>query len=153
MPNTKPFVQAAFICEQLLLEKDDVVSAIRIVDNFQAKIPKNLPEGMPAGFPINIFIRLGSGDIKGPGRISVQSRRPDGTLGGKAETTVEFPGGGRGIQFKTGFHVLAPQNGLYWFDVYWNDEILTSISAEVTVVEGPSLAPAAGIIATPQTTK
>jgi len=152
MPNTKPFVQVACICENAILEKDGTASLIRLVDRFEASLPKNLPAGMPAGFPVTIFIRLGAGDIKGSGKVSIQARRPDGTLGGKGESVIELLGIGRGIQFKTVFHILAPQNGLYWFDVYWNDEFLTSISAEVTIVEGPPLLEA-GQIVNQQTTK
>jgi hypothetical protein len=110
MPNTKPFVQVACICENVLIEKDEVASVIRMVDHFQASLPKNLPAGMPAGFPVSIFIRLGAGDLKGAGRVLIQARRPDGTLGGKGESVVEFPGAGRGVQFKTVFHILNPQN-------------------------------------------
>jgi hypothetical protein len=152
MPNTKPFVQVACICENILIDKDEAASLIRIVDKFQAHLPKNAPANIPAGFPVQIFIRLGSGDIKGPGKVSIQGRRPDETMGGRAEFAVEMPGGARSIQIKTGFVILNPQNGFYWFDVSWNDELLTSIPAEVTLVEVPEAPATTPTIATPKPT-
>jgi hypothetical protein len=130
-------VAVACICENVLLGSDNIASLIRIVDKFEAQIPKGLPPTIPIGFPLNIFIRLTFVEIPGAGEavISVQAKKPDGTFGGKAVTPVHLNPDTRTVQVRTGFHVLAPQNGFYWFDVYWNDEMLTSILAEVKLVE------------------
>ena len=128
MPNAKPYLQMACICENILLDKDGVASLIRIVDKFQAHVPKELPPGIPAGFPLNIFIRLASGGFKGLGKVRIQGRRPDGTLGGKVETDVESPGGNAGMQIKTGFHVITPQSGVWdltkWDQASWSTNII-----------------------------
>lgn len=39
----KPYLSAAFLCERVLLEKDEVLTAVRIVDTFYVSVPKNLP--------------------------------------------------------------------------------------------------------------
>jgi hypothetical protein len=41
----KPRLAAAILCERVLLEKDDVLSAIRLIDTFYVHVPKELPEG------------------------------------------------------------------------------------------------------------
>lgn len=134
MPDAKPFVQAACICENVLFDKDNVASVIRIVDTFKAEVPDNLPAGMPFGFPITVFVRLAFGEAKATGNISIQPRRPDGTLG--TRQNVPIPEGNfQNAQFKSGFHILSPQQGMYWFDIYWNDNFLTSIPATVTVTQ------------------
>jgi hypothetical protein len=141
MANAKPMVQVACICENVLMGGDNIVSLIRIVDKFEAQIPPNLPPGIPAGFPLNIFIRLTFAEIPGEGEatMSVQARKPDGTFGGKAITPIHLAADSRNVQVRTGFHVLSPQDGSYWFDVYWNDDMLTSILAEVKLVAAPPL--------------
>jgi hypothetical protein len=149
MGKKKPLIQAACICENVLIDADGTASLIRIIDKFQATVPKDLPEGIPAGFPVKIFIRLGSGNFKGKGTLSIQSKRPDGTIGGKVDVPVDLPGGTQGVQINTGFLVLKPQNGVYWFDVSWDDEILTSFAGEVILVEGPPTPAATSLTATP----
>ena len=39
MPNTKPLVAVATLCEQILEEKDGVVSVIRVVDTYHVEPP------------------------------------------------------------------------------------------------------------------
>lgn len=131
MGNTKPFVQAACICENVLFDKDNVASVIRIVDKFDIEVPDNMPADLPFGFPITMFIRIKFSGVK-EGVISVQARRPDGTQGGRQN--VPIPKGEHdGAQFKTAFHVLKPQNGVYWFDVLWENELLTSVPMTVAI--------------------
>lgn len=131
MANSKPFIQAACICENVLFEKDDVASIIRIVDKFDIEIPDNLPPNVPFGFPISMFIRIKLGGLKS-GTMSIQSRRPDGTQGGRQN--IPIPEGDHdGAQFRTAFHVLKPQAGEYWFDVLWENELLTSVPMTVTI--------------------
>jgi len=39
----RPYLSAAFLCEKVLQEKDEVLTAVRIVDTFYVSIPKNVP--------------------------------------------------------------------------------------------------------------
>ena len=139
MGNTKPFVQAACLCENVLIEKDGVPSLIRLIDKIDAQIPKDKPADIPSGFPVTFFIRLGSAEALGSGKILIQPKRPDGTLGGKIEVEVALPGKGHGVQFKAPFMVLNPQAGFYWFNVFWNGDFITSFPMEVTLTEVPQL--------------
>lgn len=137
MRNTKPFVQVACVCENILFDKDNVASLIRIVDAFKVNVPKDLPPGMPGGFPISIFIRLSFADeVREPTKVSIQSLRPDGTRGVKSDISVGTVAGYRNVQIRIESHVINPQAGNYWFEVSWNDELLTKIPITVTVVEG-----------------
>jgi hypothetical protein len=40
----KPRLAAAILCERVLLEKDDVLSVIRLIDTFYVQVPKELPK-------------------------------------------------------------------------------------------------------------
>ena len=45
MSNARPYLAAALMCERVLEEKDQVLSIIRVVDNFYVRrAPKNLPK-------------------------------------------------------------------------------------------------------------
>lgn len=46
MSEARPYLAAAFLCEKVLIEKDKVLSAIRMVDTFFIQKP-NLPPGLP----------------------------------------------------------------------------------------------------------
>jgi hypothetical protein len=75
------FVHAlAVICQQVLLEKDDVSSAIRIAEIFQIH-PQALedPEKYPVPVTIYISIRVTEDDTE-PHNISLEIERPSGEI-------------------------------------------------------------------------
>jgi hypothetical protein len=136
----KPLVQAACICENVLLDKDGVASLIRIIDQISVEIPEGIPKAMrlQAGFPIQIFVRIGSGDLIENGTLSIHGVRPDGTRHGKIEAKVELKGAQHGTQVRSGFTVVDPQRGIYWFEVYWNNDLLTKMPLEVKLAAPPN---------------
>ena len=70
MANPKPFVQAACICEKVLVEPDKVASLIRVVDTYFLERPKEpLPPNVEARLDLTIFVSLKSGDVTGYGRV------------------------------------------------------------------------------------
>ncbi len=70
MPNTKPLVCVACVCEKVLYERDGVLSAIRIVDVLYVPA-QNRPSDLSdvalsvPGVSLNILVSLKSGDLKG----------------------------------------------------------------------------------------
>lgn len=137
MGNPKPLIQAACICDNIIIDGEGVATLIRIIDKIQVNIPTGLPAGLQAGFPLNIFVRVGAGEARGSGTVSIQARKPDGKSGGKAISHAVFSETHHGVQVKTQFQVVGPQDGIYWFDVLWNDELLTSFPLEVKLVAEP----------------
>lgn len=136
-----PIVLAACICENVIFDKQDVASLIRIVDTWTVEVPDNMPSGLPIGFPVTIFLRLYFGKGREDGVISIQSTRPDGTQGSRQNIPVK-KAQTQNIQIKTAFHVLNPKPGTYWFVVSWNDKPVTKIPASVILkqTEAPGAA-------------
>lgn len=128
VPNPKPFVQVACICEKVLRENDDVPSLIRIVEVFTLEPPPKLPPGISASvtLPLTIFVALVAGDVVGEHTLSINLTRPNGTTTRVSDLPVVFVGGG-GVNLQIGFNLQSPEEGLYWFDVLWVDEVLTRI--------------------------
>ena len=149
MPNAKPFVAAAFICEKVLREKGgkgDIISAIRIVDTYTTVLqrigPKSdepIPSNPPADqildatgiLNMSALVILKAGDVTGQHEVSMVVRNPEGK---ETPFPEAFPVNfalkdkAEGAQFVVQFVMPgdAPA-GLYWIDVRWDGEPLTSI--------------------------
>jgi hypothetical protein len=144
MTNTKPFVAAAFICERIMEEKDSVLSAIRIIDTYQTKLVNVQGD---AGGPVvptaantldlagqhlemSALIMLRAGAVSGQHKLSLVMRNPDGKEKEMGQFPVNFALNDpvEAAQIKARF-VMAGDNpsGLYWIDVVWDGEALTSI--------------------------
>ena len=58
MANPNPFVAVACVCERVLIEKDEVVSIIRIADNFTLTIPPQVPEEFKPHVSMQLLVSL-----------------------------------------------------------------------------------------------
>ena len=137
MAKPKPYVQVATLCENVLTEPDKVSSVIRIVDTMYLSLPEGLqldPNEVGAVM-LKAFISLKSGDVRGEYDIPIVFRAPSGK---KAELPtkwhVSFLGGESGATLTVNFTLPVKEFGLYWFDVMWEGEVLTSFP--VKLVEG-----------------
>src|SRR5712692_2849992 len=124
MPNTKPYVSVACVCEKAIIEPDNVTSLIRIVDTFHLQVPAGpLPPGVGGVVGLTVFVAIKSGDVTGQHEIGLVLRKPTG----KREPTQKWPvvltGGEQGANLKIDFNLVlkgeATDFGLYWFDVLW----------------------------------
>jgi hypothetical protein len=143
MPNTKPLVAVATLCEQILEEKDGVVSAIRVVDTYYVEPPKDLPAGTVAGIPLKLLLSLKSSDLTGPHEVRVVLRAPTGKSTEFHRQQIVLNGGERGehgANLKIRFAMPANDFGLYCFDVMSGDDVLTSIPLKL-ILGSPGKAP------------
>lgn len=128
-----PFLAAAFFCEHILEDKDGALSAIRIVDRVtQTATGPGAPDEMPP-LPIQLWalISLRSGAARGRGTISIRPENPSGHQSDPVELPIHFEGEERGANFRTQIGFVAESEGLYWFDVLLDDELLTRIPLRV----------------------
>ncbi|MCL5256288.1 MAG: hypothetical protein M1319_00630 [Chloroflexi bacterium] len=134
--ETGPWVQAALICEKVLKEDDGTLSAIRIVDKLtlHAQGP-DVPETMPK-FPLQfvLLIMLKSGSAKGREKLVLRPRDPSGLAKPDYEFWVEFEGEERGVNRMVNFTIEAPEEGLYWLELFIGDEqrVLTKVPLRVS---------------------
>lgn len=133
--SAKPYVNAAFICETILTEKDNVHSAIRIVDQFFIHEGPKLSDEVAAGVNMNFLLTLKS---EGPsdGEIAIKMRTPSGKI---KELPRKYPikikGGEAGSALNIRLALGLKEYGLFWFDVLWNGEVLTSVP--FNLISGP----------------
>ena len=152
-PNdAKPLVQVACVCEKVIIEADKVATLIRIVDTYFLEIPSEpLPQGIKPVIQLTAFIALKSGDVVGNFEVGIRLRRPEETKDGEIRKwPVEFRGEESGVHLKIDFVVQEPKLGLYWWDVLWEDELLTRIPFRLKLKEpapmGDGVAPSETVL-------
>lgn len=147
MPNPKPQVAAAFVCEKILQE-DKVVSAIRIVDTFRRVMrvvgpqgndkplniqPSQVFDASGGALDMSVLLILRAGpDVRGRHEVTIIGRNPEGKEnvipGGPYLVDYKLNDPTETAQFKV--RIFMPGNaksGIYWLDVTWDGEPLTSI--------------------------
>lgn len=118
--NQGPFLQAAFLCEQILDEKDGVKSAIRIIDRITRQaVGPNPPEEMePFDYETKMLIKFKSGRARGPMRLQLRLQRPSGDSPPPTIQTVYFEGeDDRGVDIVGTMKFRFEVPGLYWLNV------------------------------------
>ncbi len=131
--NSGPYLAAALICEKVLQEKDGTISIIRMVDRVTLTAPAALsPEQLPL-VPINLyaFISLKSGSAKGRSTIKWRIEPPSGIALPEQLLPVLFEGEDRGVNLTLALNLVVDQEGLYWFDVFLEDQLLTRIPLRI----------------------
>ncbi|SRR5216683_6180302 len=128
-----PFLQAALFCEKALQEKDGVVSAIRIVDRvISSAIGADPPTSMPPlQWSITLFVSLKSGFARGSYSVRVTGTMPSGRAMPSASLPVLLEGDDRGVNIIANMTIQFQEEGLYWFDVYFEGRLLTRMPLRV----------------------
>jgi hypothetical protein len=137
-----PYVQAAAICERVLQEKDGVLSLIRLVDRFTVTAAGPAPpEAMPpTNISANFVVMLKSGFIRARHTLKIVPTTPSGKNLPEISAGVLFEGDDRGVNTNFQANILAQEEGLYWFDVFLEDQLLTRIPLRLVyqrVSQGP----------------
>ena len=124
--DPKPLVQAACVCERVIVEPDNVPSLIRVVDTyFLSPIPPNL--GVPAAVELTLFICLRSGDVRGEFEVAIRFVPPDNKTSIRRWAVDFGEGAENGVNLRIAFLLQEPKLELYWFDLLWGEEVLTRI--------------------------
>ena len=140
MAKPKPYVAAACFCETLVEGKDNTLSIIRIVDTYT--VPSQRPEGVPEdavpGILVTGLIALKSGPVTGTHRIrlvlenSLRERKDISPEGG---WPVVLNGDHHGVNLLLRFPLGVKNFGLCWFDVLFDDELLTRMPLKLQRAE------------------
>jgi len=137
--ETGPHLQMALFCERVLEEKDGVLSVVRVIDRVvQTATGPGAPADMPA-FPYNLtmVISVKSGKAKGGHEIAITQEAPSGIrteLGRPVRFLLE--GEERGHNLVIRVTITFEAEGLYWFDVNLDGELVTRMPLRVLYVRG-----------------
>ena len=148
MADPKPHVSVACFCETLLEDKDGTLSAIRIVDTYT--LPTDAMDVPPDVIPAIVvtgLVALKSGEVTGPHTVRLVLENPLGVrtdLSPKEGWPVVLKGGHSGVNLKIRFPLGVKNFGQCWFDVVFDDEVLTRMplrlrrDEESTATDSPS---------------
>ncbi len=128
-----PFLSAALLCEKVLHEKDEVISIIRIVDRVAFTVPaSHSPETLPP-MPINLhaLISFKSGGARGRHTVKLIIETPSGIRLPEQLMSALFEGEDRGVNLILNINMIVDQEGVYWFDVLLEDQLLTRIPLRI----------------------
>jgi len=143
MNPSGPYLKIAAFCDKVLQEQDGVISLIRVIDqiNSTAKGPGAPKEMPPLDYQIFAVISLKSGSARGKHTIAIKQESPAGLMISPAfEQQVVLEGEERGHNLVVNMQLKFDEEGLYWFHVLLDDELLTKMPLRVTYLRssGPS---------------
>lgn len=128
-----PYIQAACFCDMVIEDKNGVLSLIRVIDRVTRTIrASSPPDEMPPGpYKTHLVLMLKSGSALGRSALKVVPRLPSGETRDPVNVTVHFEGEEKGQNVVMNMEIPLEMEGLYWFEVYIDEEKLTSIPLRV----------------------
>jgi hypothetical protein len=143
MPSEQgPYLKTAVFCEHVLREVDGVPSLVRIVDRItHTRTGPDAPVEMPpVPYNLRAFISLTSGEARGSHEVKIELEEPSGLRKPSMASTVLFEGEDKGVNLVLNIAATFEHQGLYWFNVYLDDKLLTKMPLRVIysrVTHGP----------------
>jgi hypothetical protein len=134
-----PHISAALLCEKVLNERDNVPSFIRVAERFNANIVPpgvQLPPGLSAPLRLIQFmvvVILRAGDLPtGRYEMRIDLMKPNGERLNSQDFSVFFNGSDdNGVTVLSPMGIPDPEEGLHWFDVFFENERITRIPLRV----------------------
>lgn len=146
--ETGPYLKMACFCERLLREADGVTSVIRVIDRLtHTEAKPDAPEEMPSvTYEMKLVTMLIPGSALGRHDLKIERELPSGLREKPVSFTVHMEGGNRGANIVMDVKMTFPLEGLYWFNIYFDDALLTRMPFQVLYqrISIPSAAPGSG---------
>jgi Family of unknown function (DUF6941) len=131
--SSGPYLVAALLCEKVLQEKDETISVIRMIDRITLTVSApSSPETIPSTIiNLSALISLKSGSAKGKGIVILRVETPSGLKLPDQLLPVLFEGDDRGVNLIVAFNMVIDQEGVYWFDVLLEEQLLTRVPLRI----------------------
>jgi hypothetical protein len=134
-----PHLSAAFLCEKILAERDNVPSFIRVIDRFTVHVLPKLPPGIPIPplpppvIQAVLVVAFKAGDLKaGKYNLTIKIQKPDGLYGPETSQTIFF-NGSEDVGETKGIPIMmpSPEEGLYWFEIWFEAGLVTKVPMRI----------------------
>ena len=128
-----PYIQAACFCDTIIEDKVGVISLIRIIDTLThtaagATPPDDMP---PVPYSLKLVLMLKSGNARGRWNLRIVPELPTGERKEPFVVTAYFEGEERGQNVIANISFVFEVEGLYWFNIYLDEQKLTAIPFRV----------------------
>ena len=127
--ETGPYIQAAGFCDQVIEDKTNALSLIRMIDVLtHTEARPDAPEEMPpVTHRMKLVIMLKPGSARGRQELKIVPEQPSGETKEPIMMSVQLAGEERGANVIADVVFTFVMEGLYWFNVYLNDVLFTKI--------------------------
>ena len=143
--ETGPHLKMACFCERVLREVDGVATLVRVIDRLthtesKADAPEEMP---PVTYEMKLVIMLIPAKALGRHELKVERELPSGIRDKPIALTVQLEGGNRGANIVMDTKMTFPLEGLYWFNLYLDEVLLTKMPFQVLYqrISIPGVAP------------
>lgn len=130
-----PYLQTAVFCEKVLTEQDGVLSLIRIVDRVtHTRTDPGAPDTLPPfDYQLTLVVTLKSGKATGRHTLKIERQLPSGELqhDQSAQVPVFLEGENRGANIVIEVGARFEMEGVYWYNLSVDDELLTRMPIEI----------------------
>ncbi len=126
MDKPHPYITAALLCDKVLEEKNGTLSAMRIADRMEYRL-EGVPEGLKPMISICGLVCLKSGPVVGDHTLKVIVEKPGGDRKEAYSLPLKLMGKDHGQNVIMNIALGIEQEGLYWFDVLFDEDLLTRI--------------------------
>ena len=128
-----PYIQMAGLCEQVIEDKTGALSLIRVVDTIthteaRPDAPVEIP---PVTYPMKMVIMLKSGRAHGQHELKIVPQLPSGETKKPLIRSIQMEGEERGANNIVNMLFTFTMEGLYLFNVYLDDSLLTRIPLRI----------------------
>ncbi len=131
----RPYLSMAIFCEKVLRETDNVMSVIRVIDRFN--VLGGTAEMAPTPLQFTVLISFKSGFMRGKQMLAIRPKSPNKEDLPQMSFPMLFEGDeDRGSALIAQMNFVATQEGVYWFDVHFNEELITRMPLRVTYQQG-----------------
>jgi hypothetical protein len=137
MDKPRPYITAALLCEKVLQEGNGTISIIRLADRMGYQTA-GMPAGVKPATIISGLVSLKSGPVTGNHVIKIFVENPIGKRTEVFTFPVTLMGKDHGQNIILNMTFGIEQDGLYWFDVAFDEEVLTRIPLMVVQEQTPT---------------
>jgi hypothetical protein len=133
-----PYLDAALICEQFILEKDGAGTPVRLVNRLT--VHDTAPEtGALLLLPLQLFVSFKAGGFVGSRNLSLHVVGPSGKRHDPYQIgALEFQGGDTGVAKAGGIGVPYDTDGTYWLGVALDETLYSRIPLTLSFDNQPS---------------
>ena len=126
MEKSLPHIQAALLCEKILQEMNGSLSIIHIADKLGYRT-QGFPPGYKPAVNLTGLLALKSGSVVGDHTVRVVVENPAAERKEIFSTPLNFLGKDHGQNLILNLTLGIVQDGTYWFDVFFDEDLLTRI--------------------------
>lgn len=129
-----PYILLAVLCQQAQQDQYGALSIINVLEQLLVgSDAMDAPDKMPTfRFQANLAVSLASAGVAGRRTLSIVPNQPSGEQLDPVAQIVEFKGADQRVTFISNVSMDMTDEGIYWFEVRLDDELLTQIPLRVT---------------------